>query len=118
VFFRAFFALVPIALFAMQTVGLRAMVQTARPGLHIVRAAVGSSGMFLNFAALKLLPLADITAFGFVQPIFGNRILANPPNLIGAATMTDGRPARDFLQLRHDFEQLLGEQARETSFAF
>ena len=70
VFFRAFFALVPIALFAMQTVGLKAMAQTARPGLHMVRAAVGSSGMFLNFAALKLLPLADITAFGFVQPIF------------------------------------------------
>ena len=70
VFFRSFFALVPIALFAVQTVGLPAMVRTARPGLHIVRAAVGSTGMFLNFAALKLLPLADITAFGFVQPIF------------------------------------------------
>jgi drug/metabolite transporter (DMT)-like permease len=70
VFFRSFFALVPLALFATQTVGLRAMVQTRRPGLHIVRAAVGSTGMFLNFAALKLLPLADITAFGFVQPVF------------------------------------------------
>lgn len=70
VFFRSFFALVPLAIFASQTVGLRAMVRTARPGLHIVRAAVGSTGMFLNFAALKLLPLADITAFGFVQPIF------------------------------------------------
>jgi drug/metabolite transporter (DMT)-like permease len=70
VFFRSFFALVPLALLATQTVGLSAMARTARPGLHIVRAAVGSTGMFLNFAALKLLPLADITAFGFVQPIF------------------------------------------------
>ena len=70
VFFRSFLALLPLAIFATQTVGLRAMVRTARPGLHIVRATVGSTGMFLNFAALKLLPLADITAFGFVQPIF------------------------------------------------
>ncbi|MEJ1970416.1 MAG: DMT family transporter [Rhizomicrobium sp.] len=70
VFFRAFFALIPLALLATQTVGVAAMVRTTRPGLHLVRAAVGSSGMFLNFAALKLLPLADITAFGFVQPIF------------------------------------------------
>ena len=46
------------------------MVRTDRPWLHLIRSAVGSSGMFLNFAALKLLPLADITAFGFVQPIF------------------------------------------------
>lgn len=70
VFFRAFFALIPLAILATQTVGLRAMVRTARPGLHIVRSAVGATGMFLGFAALKLLPLADITAFGFVQPIF------------------------------------------------
>src|SRR5882724_2905819 len=70
VFFRAFFALVPLLLLAPHTVGLSAMVRTRRPWLHLIRSAVGSSGMFLNFAALKLLPLADITAFGFVQPIF------------------------------------------------
>jgi drug/metabolite transporter (DMT)-like permease len=70
VFFRAFFALLPLFALAHYTVGLREMVRTDRPWLHLVRSAIGSSSMFLGFAALKLLPLADITAFGFVQPIF------------------------------------------------
>jgi drug/metabolite transporter (DMT)-like permease len=70
VFFRAVFALVPLVLFSVGTIGLAQMVRTDRPWLHLIRSAVGSSGMFLNFAALKMLPLADITAFGFVQPIF------------------------------------------------
>jgi drug/metabolite transporter (DMT)-like permease len=70
VFFRAFFALLPLLVFSFHTVGLREMVRTDRPWLHLMRSAIGSSSMFLGFAALKLLPLADITAFGFVQPIF------------------------------------------------
>ena len=70
VFFRAAFALIPLFVLAHYTVGMRAMVRTERPWLHLIRSAVGATGMFLNFAALKLLPLADITAFGFVQPIF------------------------------------------------
>jgi drug/metabolite transporter (DMT)-like permease len=70
VFFRAFFALIPLFILTTYTVGLGPMMRTDRPLLHLVRSAVGATGMFLNFAALKLLPLADITAFGFVQPIF------------------------------------------------
>ena len=70
VFFRAAFALLPLFILSAYTVGFAQMVRTNRPWLHLIRSAVGSSGMFLNFAALKLLPLADITAFGFVQPIF------------------------------------------------
>jgi drug/metabolite transporter (DMT)-like permease len=70
VFFRAAFALLPLFVLSFYTVGFAQMVRTDRPWLHLIRSAVGSSGMFLNFAALKLLPLADITAFGFVQPIF------------------------------------------------
>jgi len=70
VFFRATFALLPLFILCSFTVGFAPMLRTARPWLHLIRSAVGSSGMFLNFAALKLLPLADITAFGFVQPIF------------------------------------------------
>ena len=70
VFFRAFFALIPLFILSIYTVGPGPMMRTDRPLLHLVRSAVGATGMFLNFAALKLLPLADITAFGFVQPIF------------------------------------------------
>lgn len=76
VFFRSFFALLPLLILAQYTVGWTAMVRTERPWLHLIRSAVGSSGMFLNFAALKLLPLADITAFGFVQPIFAVMLAA------------------------------------------
>ena len=67
VFFRAFFALIPLFVFAQFTIGMREVVKTERPWLHLMRAAIGSSSMFLGFAALKLLPLADITAFAGVN---------------------------------------------------
>lgn len=70
IFFRSFFALVPLFAFSVYTVGPLAVVRTAHPFLHIARSMAGVSSMFLNFTALMLLPLADITAFGFVMPIF------------------------------------------------
>ena len=70
VFFRAFFALIPLFLFSLYTVGPVAVVTTGRPLMHFVRSAMGVSSMFLNFTAVTLLPLADVTAFGFVMPIF------------------------------------------------
>ncbi len=70
VFFRAFFALAPLFALSFYTVGPANVVRTARPGWHILRSAAGVTGMFMNFAALKLLPLADVTAFSFVAPIF------------------------------------------------
>ena len=70
VLFRAAFALVPLFILAPYTVGIGPMMHTSQPRLHLIRSAVGATGMFLNFAALMKLPLADITAFGFVQPIF------------------------------------------------
>lgn len=70
VFFRAFFALVPLFVLSVFTVGPAAVVRTQRPFLHLVRSAAGVTSMFLNFAALKLLPLAELTGFSFVAPIF------------------------------------------------
>ncbi|HET7334818.1 MAG TPA: DMT family transporter [Rhizomicrobium sp.] len=70
VFFRAFFALVPLFAFAAFTVGPRAVMRTNHPVLHIARSGAGVASMFLNFTALSLLPLADLTAFSFVMPIF------------------------------------------------
>jgi len=70
VFFRCLFALVPLFALSFFTVGPLAIMRTARPVVHIVRSIAGTSSMFLNFAALARLPLADITAFGFVAPIF------------------------------------------------
>lgn len=70
VFFRGFFALVPLLAWTFYTVGPRAAIHTKRPMVHVVRSTVGVSSMFLNFAALALLPLATVTAFSFMQPIF------------------------------------------------
>lgn len=70
VFFRGFFALVPLFIWTCFTVGPRAAIRTERPLVHVVRGAVGVAAMFTNFTALALLPLVTVTAFGFMQPIF------------------------------------------------
>jgi drug/metabolite transporter (DMT)-like permease len=70
VFFRAVFAMVPLLALSTVTIGPLAIMRTGRPFHHILRSAAGVSSMFLNFWALTMLPLADITAFSFVAPIF------------------------------------------------
>lgn len=70
IFFRCFFALVPLIAFSSFTIGPANMMRTKRPGWHVARSAAGAGSMFLNFAAVQLLPLADVTAFSFVAPIF------------------------------------------------
>ncbi len=70
VFFRGFFALAPLLAYAYFTRGLAAALVTARPWRHLRRSVAGTSSMFLNFFAVTRLPLADVTAFGFVMPIF------------------------------------------------
>jgi len=76
VFFRGFFALVPLLIWTFFTVGPLAAIRTERPSYHIVRSVVGVSSMFANFTALKLLALATVTAFGFLQPIFAVMLAA------------------------------------------
>jgi len=70
IFFRAAFALVPLFALSAFTVGAAATVRTTRIVPHLLRAAAGVTSMFFNFTALAMLPLADITAFQFVAPIF------------------------------------------------
>jgi drug/metabolite transporter (DMT)-like permease len=70
IFFRAFFALAPLFVLSLYTVGPRDVWRTARPGWHILRSITGVTGMFLNFAAVMMLPLADVTGFSFLAPIF------------------------------------------------
>lgn len=70
VFFRSFFALVPVFIVAAMTGGLYRAVQTRRPQLHVVRAIAGTAAMFCYFASITTLPLADSTALSFVMPVF------------------------------------------------
>jgi len=76
VFFRGFFAIAPLLVVSFYTHGPRSLIRTTHPWLHLRRSAVGTAGMFLNFAALMRLPLADVTAFSFVAPIFATVLAA------------------------------------------
>lgn len=76
VFFRGFFALAPLFAFSFTTHGPRAIVLTSHPWLHLRRSIAGTAGMFLNFFAVTHLPLADVTAFSFVMPIFATVMAA------------------------------------------
>jgi drug/metabolite transporter (DMT)-like permease len=69
VFFRAFFAIIPVVLIYAWRRELAAMVRTNRPLGHLGRGLVGVLGMFLSFAALARIPLADVTAIGFAAPL-------------------------------------------------
>jgi drug/metabolite transporter (DMT)-like permease len=70
VFVRSFFALIPLLAMLVWRGELGSALRTKSPGAHFFRSVSGAAGMFLNFAALALLPLADATAIGFAAPIF------------------------------------------------
>jgi len=70
VFMRSFFALIPLLAFLAWRRELTTALRANSPLSHISRSVTGTVGMFLNFSALALLPLADATAIGFAAPIF------------------------------------------------
>jgi drug/metabolite transporter (DMT)-like permease len=70
VFARSFFALIPLLAVIAWRNELHTAFRTSNPFAHFSRSVSGAAAMFLNFAALALLPLADATAIGFAAPIF------------------------------------------------
>ena len=76
VFFRGLFALIPLFALSYYTHGPAAVIRSARPMLHLRRSVAGTASMFLNFGALMRLPLADVTAFSFVMPLFATVLAA------------------------------------------
>jgi drug/metabolite transporter (DMT)-like permease len=69
VFFRSFFAIVPIVLFLAYRKELRTALRTARPLSQIVRGLVGVTAMSLGFFALTRLPLPEAVTLGYAQPL-------------------------------------------------
>jgi drug/metabolite transporter (DMT)-like permease len=69
VFFRSAFAMATLAVWLAARGEWPDALKTARPLGHIGRSLAGSAGIFANFIALALLPLADATAFTFVAPL-------------------------------------------------
>lgn len=69
VFLRLFFALLCFAPLLMRR--RIEMLQTAHLRLYAIRVVVGLTGMTLWFAALAEIPVGEVTAIGFLAPIFG-----------------------------------------------
>ena len=69
VLFRSIFALVVLVVWLYSRGEFPRALHTLRPLGHIGRSIAGSGGMFANFIALSLLPLADATAFTFATPL-------------------------------------------------
>jgi drug/metabolite transporter (DMT)-like permease len=68
VFFRSFFALIPVAAW----VGWREfpyIFRTSRFFGHVVRSIAGATSMACGFTALSLLPIANATAIGYASPL-------------------------------------------------
>jgi drug/metabolite transporter (DMT)-like permease len=69
VFFRSAFAILPVlAIYALRG-EIFAAVRTERPFGHLGRGMISVAGMFLSFAALARLPLADANALSFASPL-------------------------------------------------
>lgn len=69
VFYRSFFAMVPILILLAWTGELRTAFHTDRPGRHVVRGLVGVSSMALGFFALTRLPLPEAIMLNYAQPL-------------------------------------------------
>lgn len=69
VFFRSFFALLPLMIWIGWTSELKDAFYTRNLKGHLMRSLAGVGGMFLSFAALHYLTLPDATAITFVTPL-------------------------------------------------
>ena len=69
VFFRSFFALLPVLGYLAWKGNLAHAFETKRPLGHILRGLIGVSSMSLGFFALTRLPLPEATAIGYAAPL-------------------------------------------------
>jgi drug/metabolite transporter (DMT)-like permease len=74
-FFRQTIAVLPVLFLVMAGPGL-ASLKTQKPWLHASRAAVGATGMALNFATIAMLPLAETQVLWFTTPLFATILSA------------------------------------------
>ena len=69
VFFRCFFAIVPVFGYLIWRRKLATALQTSNPLGHILRSFIGVCSMGLGFFALTRLPLPEATAIGYASPL-------------------------------------------------
>ncbi len=70
VFFRSFFALIPIVAMLVWQGELAASLKTDKPVVHAGRGLVGVASMGLWFAAIQRLPLPEAMAINYAAPLF------------------------------------------------
>lgn len=69
VFFRSFFAMLPVLVMLAWRHELATAFRTSRPGGHAFRGLVGVSSMLLSFFALTRLPLPEAIVLNYAQPL-------------------------------------------------
>jgi drug/metabolite transporter (DMT)-like permease len=69
VFFRSFFGLIPVLVWAAWRGQCGSVYYTQHIGRHFLRSLAGAAALFCGFEALSLLPLADATAIGYASPL-------------------------------------------------
>lgn len=69
VFFRSFFAILPILIMLSWQQELRTALHTRHPFSHVARGLVGVSSMSLGFFALTRLPLPEAITLNYAQPL-------------------------------------------------
>jgi len=69
VFFRSFFALIPLVIFLMVRHEFPSGLRTTRPIGHLVRSFFGATAMFTSFASVGLLPLAEAVLLAQLAPV-------------------------------------------------
>jgi drug/metabolite transporter (DMT)-like permease len=69
VFFRSFFAILPICVYLLAVGEFTGAWKTQRPLGHVMRGLVGVSAMSLGFYGLTRLPLPDAVAIGYARPL-------------------------------------------------
>lgn len=69
VFFRSFFAMLPILAFLAWRGDLLTAFHTTRPISHVARGVVGVAAMGLSFFALTRLPLPEAITLNYAQPL-------------------------------------------------
>lgn len=69
VFFRCFFAILPVVLYLAVRGQFREALRTKNPMGHVVRALIGVVSMGLGFFALTRLPLPETTAIQYATPL-------------------------------------------------
>ena len=69
VFFRSFFALIPLVIFLAWRHEFPSGLRTRRPLGHLVRSFFGAAAMFTSFASVALLPLAEAVLLAQLAPV-------------------------------------------------